>query len=76
MSRKRSESSISGLKKSDSRKSIDGGLCLNLKDMYSIEEGVENELETSRSRMLNLRNELKMQNLSECPSVEPRMYGN
>lgn len=40
--------------------------------MYSIEEHAEEMLETERKRY-DLKYEIKMQNLSECPSVEPRL---
>jgi hypothetical protein len=37
--------------------------------MYSIEEHAEELLETERIKRHDLKYEIKMQNLSECPSV-------
>ena len=70
-SRKMSQTSTPSLQKNNSKKDLNLHLHLN-----SIEEKVENELETSRTNMMNLQREIKMQNLSECPSLGPRLYTN
>ena len=46
---------------------------VSIRDMEAIDEDIESEvLESTGSKIYDLKYEIKMQNLSECPSIRPR----